>query len=225
MPLGLRLAVVFVTNLPVEAERATVRLLPVPELTLSVVVLPGHRATVALGHELAARVCSESVPSVAGRGRLRRAAGCPTLVLCEQPGHRWGDGRGLGGSGRSAWSSRDLYGLRRPARPGAERPAASASVTNVWRSECGVTWSAAGIDAFSGETLQLVDHGAVGEPVGERPIEENRPVLRVPRVIQVRIESPNGRRCQRLGRGGSTLAGDAQDPVAPLVGVIGDVGG
>ena len=36
------------TNLPVDAERETVRLLPVPDPTRSVVVFPGDRATVAL---------------------------------------------------------------------------------------------------------------------------------------------------------------------------------
>lgn len=52
MPPGFRLAVAWVTNRPLEAERATVRLLPVPEPTLSVVVLAGHRATVALDTNL-----------------------------------------------------------------------------------------------------------------------------------------------------------------------------
>ena len=48
MPPGLRLPVAVVTNRPVEAERVTARVLPVPEPTRSVVVLPGQRAAVAL---------------------------------------------------------------------------------------------------------------------------------------------------------------------------------
>ena len=48
VPPGLRRAVPAVTNLPVDADRFTVRLLPVPLPTRSVVVFPGHRAVVAL---------------------------------------------------------------------------------------------------------------------------------------------------------------------------------
>ena len=48
VPPGLRRAVDGVTKRPVDAERATVRVLLVPRPTRSVVVLPGHRAVVAL---------------------------------------------------------------------------------------------------------------------------------------------------------------------------------
>lgn len=48
VPLGFRLPAAVVTNRPVEAERVTARVLLVPAPTRSVVVLPGHLATVAL---------------------------------------------------------------------------------------------------------------------------------------------------------------------------------
>src|SRR5665811_1664120 len=47
VPLGAPLARRSVTNRPDEALRLTVRSLPVPSPTCSVVVLPGHRTTVA----------------------------------------------------------------------------------------------------------------------------------------------------------------------------------
>ena len=56
------------TNLPVEAERLTDRLLPVPAPTRSVVVFPGHRTVVAF---------ETNRPVLALRLTLRAMAGPP----------------------------------------------------------------------------------------------------------------------------------------------------
>src|SRR5664280_3024744 len=62
--------------------------------------------------------------------------------------------------------------------------------------------------------------GRVREPGGAVPVEKDRPGRAGPDAV---LERPTHDGGERLGRGPATLAGDAQHPVAPLVGEVLDV--